>query len=117
MRFQLGDKVQISGQIKKVNSGVKVSYSDFEVPSRSVDSLERDENGKKTSRWSSERRPITTGVIVGKRTLQNGEFYYEDGYPIYTPTTGEIHQVWLVSVAMDLKPIYCRDEQVKSLEV
>lgn len=117
-RLTFGDRVTITGQVQKRRHAWRreVSYHDAPPPHRSVDSLERDKRGHKTNRWTTEHRPLTEGIVIGKRTLQNGNWDWEDGYSIYTPRVGEKCAVYVVAVAMDRRPIYCRPEQIEKVK-
>ena len=112
--FKLGERVRITGTVCKRRSlwDRNLTYEDAPVPKRSVDRLER-VDGKRGTRWTSDRRPLYEGIIVGKRTAQPGSWVYEGGLPVYTPSRGESFPVWLVAVALDRKPVMCRVEQIE----
>jgi len=57
----------------------------------------------------------THGIVVGKRTIQDGEWDFEDGYCIYNPVAESARTVWLVAYDLHRKPVMCLDSQVESV--
>lgn len=88
-RFELGDRVIISGQIVKTHA-----------------------NG--CTRWLPMRMASMPGVIVGARTLRNGrtEWIDSDGATYFHPE-GEPIRAWQVAYDLRIRPIHCLDHQVE----
>ncbi len=88
-RFELGDRVIISGQIVKTHSD---GYT----------------------RWVPMRMAAMPGVIVGARTLRNGrtEWIGYDGTRCFHPE-GEPIRAWQVAYGLRIRPLYCLDHQVE----
>lgn len=51
------------------------------------------------------------GVIVGKRTLANGDAHFEEWVPVFTPT--EHFQAYLIATDLHRKPVFVRVENVR----
>lgn len=88
-RFELGDRVIISGQIVKTHA-----------------------NG--CTRWLPMRMAAMSGVIVGARTLRNGrtEWIDEDWAKCFHPE-GEPIRAWQVAYGLRIRPVHCLDHQVE----
>lgn len=84
-RFELGDRVVVSGQIVKTHA-----------------------DG--CTRWLPMRMAAMPGVIVGARTLRNGrtewtdERFHPEGEPI---------RAWQVAYDLRIRPVHCLDHQVE----
>lgn len=88
-RFELGDRVIISGQIVKTHA-----------------------DG--CTRWLPMRMAAMSGVIVGARTLRNGstEWIDDDGARCFHPE-GEPIRAWQVAYGLRIRPVHCLDHQVE----
>ena len=99
----LGAKVHITGTVVKVKqrthnySKVVIGYEEGPPPTRCN---------------YPDDKVFTEGVIVGSRTIQDGEAFWEDGSSYYQPTAGTARNVWLVAFDMRMKPVMCLDDQV-----
>lgn len=88
-RFELGDRVIISGQIVKTHA-----------------------DG--CTQWLPMRMTTMPGVIVGARTLRNGrtewtgERFHPEGDPI---------RAWQVAYSLRIRPLYCLDHQVEYVPI
>lgn len=88
-RFELGDRVIISGQIVKTHSD---GYT----------------------RWVPMRRAAMPGVIVGARTLRNGRTeWVDDGFH----PEGEPIRAWQVATSLHHNPVHCLDHQVEHVVI
>lgn len=99
MRFRLGERVEISGTVRKVKSP---SRTDF-MPDGGVPSA----YGKE----------VREGIIIGFRTVLPGavdRWYDEPSY--FTPDKDAALLVWLVSYHLRRKPVMCFDDQLLSLD-
>lgn len=88
-RFELGDRVIISGQIVK-------THADW------------------YTRWLPMRMAAMSGVIVGARTLRNGhtevldDRFHPEGEPI---------RAWQVATSLHRNPVHCLDHQVEHVAI
>lgn len=92
-RFELGDRVIISGQIVKTHAGG-------------------------CTRWVPMRMAAMPGVIVGARTLRNGrtEWIDDDGTRCFHPE-GDPIRAWLVATSLHRNPVHCLDHQVEHVAI
>lgn len=88
-RFELGDRVIVTGQIVKTRADWY-------------------------TRWLPFRHPIEAGVIVGARTLRNGhtEVIDEYGATCFHPE-GDPIRAWQVATSLHRNPVHCLDHQVE----
>ena len=105
-KFELGDRVVISGTVRKVYPGAgRTEY-------KKQDGAPWDYMGTK----QSTRREYTEGVVVGKRTMQMGKT--EGGgwdYPATFRCDGSI-EVYLVAYHLRRKHVMCLEEQLTNKE-
>lgn len=87
-RFQLGDRVQVTGCVVKTRR-------------------------YKRTFWQPEAINAVEGVIVGRRTVYTGWTEWIDGMSCFTQD--ETLRVWLVAWDLHRNPLYCTDDQVKAL--
>lgn len=73
------------------------------------------ESGVPVMEYVSCKVTYTHGIVVGKRTIQDGEWDFYDGYTAYSPKAGSARAVWLVSYDLHRKPVMCLDSQVQSV--
>ena len=100
--YQLGQRVKVSGTVRKGRSGNMVSYSDGPQPQRI--------NYPKP-------KIFTEGVIVGSLTIQDGEAWHDSDYGRqFTPTNGTARRAWLVAFDLRMKPTMCFEHQVSPIE-
>lgn len=92
-RFELGDRVIVSGQIVKTHA-----------------------DGR--TRWLPMRMAAMSGVIVGARTLRNGrtEWIDDDGARCFHPE-GEPIRAWQVAYGLRIRPVHCLDHQVEHVAI
>lgn len=105
--YQLGDRVTMNGTVTKVRidlpgpeGGFKTTYTD--------DSLPRcyDVDGG---------IDYTSGIIVGRRFLQEGVTKYVGEWPETERAfkqSGVTHRVWVVAYDLRRKPVMCFDHQI-----
>lgn len=98
--FTLGERVKIAGTAVKVKDFYRaVTYRDGALPVR-LD--------------YPNAKVFTEGVIVGSRTVMDGQGDYDDGYT-FTPQRGTARRVWLVAFDLRMKPTMCFDHQVTAV--
>lgn len=101
--FSLGERVQMSGTVKKVHDGVRTEFVEAQLPYK----------------LSYERRKIELpeGIVIGSRTVQPGRtLYYSYEWSEFKPDIGEAKRVWLVVFDLHRKPVMCFDHQLESAE-
>lgn len=120
-RFELGQRVALSGTVEKVRDRVvwrpKISQNVYSEAKAAWDEIKaehgRSEYGMLRTRLIESRTggPVV-GVIVGKRTIQQGvtESYSYDEPNCFLPC--ESSQVWLVAFHLRRKPVMCFDHQL-----
>lgn len=99
MRFRLGERVEISGTVRKVRTPNRTDFMpDGGVPNRA---------GKE----------VREGIITGFRTVVPGrvERWYDE-YPYFTPDKNAALPVWLVTYNLRSKAVMCFDDQLLSLD-
>ena len=85
----------MSGTIKrKRESKPLVSYTTGPVPT------------------SKKAGDITKGIIVGKRTIREGQVKRHDRGVYFSPTEGKTKTVWLVAYSLSRNPVMCLAEQL-----
>lgn len=102
LRFQLGDRVRISGTAIKTHTGyspLKTLFREGPVP------VKRDSWLKSTS--------LTEGVIVGYRTVTDGITHYDSDGACFVPTEGTSRRVWLVAIDLRRNPVMAFDSQLE----
>ena len=101
--FSLGERVQMSGTVKKVRDGARTEFVEARLPCR----------------WSyaGHRIDLNEGIVIGSRTVQPGRTLY-DSYEgnEFKPDIGEAKRVWLVVFDLRRKPVMCFDHQLESAE-
>lgn len=107
--MKLGQRVKITGTAKK-DKGYE-SYSGGRFLTTYVD-------GPLPKIWNRDGGTMyDEGVIVGRRTVQDGETRYEyDGLPVFKQTIGTAKPVWLVAFDLRYKPVMCFEHQVEPLK-
>jgi|GEM_PF-3935051 hypothetical protein len=100
--YQLGQRVKMEGTAAKIQEWPKTFYADSALPFR--------EN-------YPSRKTFTEGVIVGSRTVQDGEAWSHDECGRqFSPKHGTARRVWLVAFDLRMKPAMCFDHQVTPIE-
>lgn len=102
--FKLGERVRILGTACK--------QKEWKGYSRAI--ITYDEGPPPVRHNYPEPKHYSEGVIVGQRTVQDGDADWDDG-AMYTPRVGTARNVWLVAFDMRMKPVMCFDHQVKPL--
>lgn len=95
--YELGQRVAITGTAQKIHAGDRTRYKESELPFRD---------------YYPNRKTFTEGVIVGARTVIEGERWFDDYGRNFSPTPGTGRRVWLVAFDMRMKPVMCFDHQV-----
>lgn len=106
--FQLGDRVTITG------TAVRVKDYEHGHWTSKVDFIEMGPPQIKDS-WNQTTK-ISEGVVVGKRTVQEGiiQYFYED-LPQWKPEIGATKTVWLVAFHLRRKPVMCFPHQIERM--
>lgn len=106
--FNLGDRVLITGTVKKTRDYMDSSFSIFKTE-YVEDNPPRIYNAKNGTTY-------TEGIIVGRRFMQEGRTSHigYDGEKVFQ-TTGVTHRVWIVSFDLRYKPVMCFDHQLALL--
>lgn len=92
-KFEFGDRVIINGIIRKV----KVSRR------------------TKWNRYSLGRVVVTTGIVIGKRTLREGTSEFAEYGSHFCPE-GDPISAYLVAYDMRRKPVFCLPDQIVRAE-
>lgn len=103
--YQLGDRVTMTGTVKKVHtelpeygSGFTTTYADDVLP-RNYDV----DGGV----------DVRSGVVVGRRFLQEGVTKRLDDYGTHAfKQSGTTHRVWIISYDLRRKPVMCFGHQI-----
>ena len=101
--FSLGERVQMSGTVKKVHDGARTEFVEAQLPYK----------------LSYERHKIELpeGIIIGSRTVQPGRTVYDQwGGNEFRPDIGEAKRVWMVMFDLHRKPVMCFDHQIETAE-
>ena len=100
--FQLGDRVTITGTVKKVHRKRWTLYEEADRPYQ-------------YGGWQG-KRYFDQGVIVGRRTVQNGKTYHDwDEGPTFIQEPGTAKRVWLVAYNLNYKPVMCFPHQIERM--
>lgn len=95
--YELGQRVTITGTAQKFHAGDWTRYKEAELPFRD---------------YYPNRKTFTEGVIVGARTVIDGQRWSDDWGRNFSPMPGTGRRVWLVAFDMRMKPAICFDHQV-----
>ena len=99
--FRLGQRVYFTGTVEKRRSGLHVVKTEFvEAPLPTITDALRS-------------RQVSEGVVVGYRTVMEGEtrYDYEDGAS-FRAKLGSGRRVWLIAFDLRRKPVMAFDHQV-----
>lgn len=119
--YRLGDRVRLSGAVEKVRdrsiwrpkesqriaSEVAAGWQEIR------EQQGRYEFGLLRTRWMPTEAPASVGVIVGKRTVQEGitEHYGYEEAACFLP--GGSRTIYLVAYHLSRKPAMCLPEQIE----
>lgn len=98
--YQLGDRVTMTGTAAKIKEYPKVFYRPSVLPYRDN---------------YPDRKTYTDGVVVGSRTVQDGDCWFDEGYG-FQPTKGTAKRVWLIAFDLRMNPVMCFDHQISLKE-
>lgn len=97
MTFNLGDRVDMIGTVVKSKSYGKLTYAEGGLPTRET------AGGSIT---------YMSGVVVGKRTVQDGDIDWMDEGVMFYPKSGTARSVWIVSYDLHRNPVRCFEHQL-----
>jgi len=103
--YQLGDRVTMTGTVKKVRT---------EQPGYDTGFATTYENDKLPRCYDVDGGlDYTEGIVVGRRFLQEGVTQRLDDYGTHTfKQSGTTHRVWIISYDLRRKPVMCFDHQI-----
>lgn len=106
--FTLGQQVRISGTAKKRRGHERYDGGDFRTYY---------EDGPIPHVWNREDgTTYDTGVIVGRRTVQDGKTVCGwAASATFMQTPGTARRVWLVAYDLRYRPVMCFDHQVEAI--
>lgn len=95
----LGQRVLMSGTVRKAHTADRTEYPDAGLPGSGL---------------YGDDRTFSEGVIVGKRTVVTGKTIYDytEGTRTFVHDQDSALTLWLVAFHLRRKPVLCRDDQV-----
>lgn len=103
--FTLGQRVRMSGTVRKVRTGfgrAQTEYVDASLPG--------------TGHYGDDHT-FSDGVIIGKRTVVTGRTHYSHNEPpCFVAAPGSARAVYLVAFHLNRKPVMCWPDQIVDAE-
>lgn len=103
--FKLGDRVVMSGTVKK-----------HETRERGYKHTKYVEGPLPVKRHRYGQVEYDEGVVIGRRLVQAGTTeYHPDGTAVFEQEIGSAVRVWVVAFELRYKPVQCFDHQLQKL--
>lgn len=95
--YQLGDRVRMIGTAEKCKRHRKITYEEAPIP---------------VTNLYPTAKTHDSGIVVGSRTVMEGEVDWSEGWITFCPDRGTAVKVWLVAFDLRRKPVMCFDGQI-----